>query len=131
MNAVNAGIYSALSGGTALIALLGGTAIYHHNAPEKKPLPYVVFNKQGGGPENSHPDDARDYVYFVRGYASTAKAAGDIDEAVSSLLHRKSISITGWTTFWLARELEIESVEQTPANVNIYSAGALYRIRIV
>ena len=131
MNEINAGIYSTLSGGTALITALGGTAIYHHVAPEAKPLPYVVFNKQAGGPDNTHPDDARDYVYFVRGYASTAKAAGEIDAAVSALLHRKSINVTGWRNFWLAREVDIENAETDQTGDNVYSAGALYRIRIV
>lgn len=131
MNAVNAGIYTTLSGGTALITLLGGTAIYHHVAPENKALPYVVFNKQGGGPENTHPDDARDYVYFIRGYATSAKDAGSIDEAVSAMIHNQKITVTGWNTFWLAREMDIESVETTAAGNMIYSAGALYRIRIV
>lgn len=131
MNAINAALMTTLGGGTALVSLLGGTAIYHHQTPDNKPLPYVVFNKQGGGPENTHPDDARDYVYFVRGYATTAKAAGEIDEAVSALLHKKSIAPSGYSNFWLARETDIDSVETTTAGVNVYSAGALYRIRIV
>ncbi len=138
MNAINAALLSTLGGGTALISLLGGTAIFQHMAPQRAPntnepypLPYVVFNKQGGGPENTHADDARDYVYFIRGYATTAKAAGDIDEAVSALLHRKSIAPSGYSNFWLARETDIDSVETTTAGVTVYSAGALYRIRIV
>ena len=131
MNELNAAIYSTLGAGTALTGLLGGTAIFHLQAPEGHTLPYVVFSKQAGGPENSHPDDARDYVYFIRAYASTAKAAGDIDAAVSALLHRKALTVTGWNNFWLAREGEYETVETTPGGVNVYTAGANYRIRIV
>jgi len=131
MNELSAAIYSTLTGGTALTTLLGGSAVYHHKAPDNAPLPYVVFNKQGGGPENSHPDDARDYVYFIRGYAASAKAAGDIDAAVSALLHRKGMTVTGWNCFWLARETDLESEETTPAGVSVYMAGAIYRIRIV
>lgn len=131
MNAVNAGIYTKLAGGTALIALLGGTSIYQGQAPEAKPLPYVVFSKQGGGPENTHADDARDLLYFVRGYATTGQAAGAIDDAISALLHKKSISATGWTNFWLARETDYESVETSPTGQLVFTAGGIYRIRIV
>ena len=131
MNVIASGIYSALSAGTALTTALGGTAIYHHQAPEGKALPYVVFNKQGGGPDNSHADDARDYVYFVRGYATTAKAAGEIDDAVSALLHRKSITVSGRNNFWLARETDLETVDTTAAGNLVFMAGAVYRIRIV
>ena len=131
MNAVNYGINSALTGGTALITLLGGTCIYQGQAPESKPLPYVVFSKQGGGPENTHADDARDLLYFVRGYATTGQAAGAIDDAVSALLHRKSITVSGWRNFWLARETDYESTETTVTGEIVFTAGGIYRIRIV
>ena len=131
MNAINYGLNSALAGGTALISLLGGTAIYHGQAPESASLPYVVFSQQGGGPENTHADDARDLLYFVRGYATTGKAAGDIDDAISALLHRKSITVSGWRNFWLARETDYEFVETTATGGLIFTAGGIYRIRIV
>ena len=44
MNVINVAIQSALSGGTALITALGGTAIYHLEAPPLHPLPYVVYS---------------------------------------------------------------------------------------
>ena len=131
MNALAQAIFSTLAGGTALTSLLGGTAIYQSQAPDGTPLPYCVYSKQAGGPENIDPSDRRDLYYFVRGYATSAKQAGEIDEAVDNLLHRHNIGVTGYTVIWCARETDLESVENPPNNAPVYMAGALYRIRIV
>ena len=48
-NALNTGIYSTLSGGTALTTALGGTAIYYQQAPDEAALPYVVWELPGRG----------------------------------------------------------------------------------
>jgi hypothetical protein len=131
MNAVAAGLYTTLSGGTALTSLLGGTAVYQQQAPDGAALPYVVFSKAAGGPENSDPHDRRDLTYFVRAYAVSAKSAGAIDAAVEALLHRRNLSVTGRKTLWCARSADLETVETQPNGVPVYMAGGMYRIRIV
>lgn len=131
MNAIAAALYSTLTSGTALTALLAGTtAVYNGQAPDDAALPYVVFSKQGGGPENIDPSDRRNLIYFVRGYALTAKAAGDIDTQVDTLLHKKNLSVSGKTVIWTARETDLEMVENPPDDVPVYMAGGLYRIRL-
>lgn len=130
-NALNAGIYSKLSGGTALTALLAsGSAIYYQQAPDYAALPYVVFNQQGGGPDNRTDHDTRSLVYYVRGYAGTPAVAGSVDAQLSALLHRAALTVTGWTNFWLAREEDLATVQVLPNNDRIYSAGATYRVRL-
>ena len=132
MNEVNQAIYSKLTAGTALTALLAGTAsIYNMQPPDNTSMPYVIFNLQGGGDENMTPIRAKSLVYFIRGYSKTsAAAAGSIDAQVDALLHGNSISATGWTNFWLAREADFEQTENLPNGEKAYMSGGFYRVRL-
>ncbi len=130
-NALNASIYSTLTGGTGLTSLLSGTgAVYYQNAPAGGTLPYVVFSLQAGGPLNYTTSDMRDEIYYVRAYANSAALAGSIDKQVCDLLHHKTLTVSGYSNYWTARETDIAIVEQTPANEQIYAAGGMYRIRL-
>lgn len=129
-NALNAAIYSRLSGGTALINLLGGTAIYYDLAPEKASLPFVVFSHQGGGPENTNPSDMRSQLVFVRAYSRISTQAGSIDAACSTLLHGKALSVSGYTNYWTVRETDITLYESPPDGNHVYCCGALYRVNL-
>ena len=129
-NALNTGILSTLSGGTALIGALGGTAIYYQQAPDGAALPYVVWNYQGGGDENITQSRMKNLLVYVRGYAASPALAGTIDAYCDALLHNKTISVTGWSNFWTAREEDISLVENLPDNTRIYSEGGIYRIRL-
>ena len=79
ISALNASIYSKLSGGTALVSALGGTCIYHGIAPEGAALPYVVWSYVAGGHENMTPNESVNPVVYVRAYATTAKQAATLD----------------------------------------------------
>ena len=129
-NLIASGLYSKLSGGTALITLLGGTAIYRDLAPKDIAYPYVVFRPLAGGPDNMTPSDSRTLIYSVIAYAHDKGQAGSIDASVSSLLHRQAITVTGYTNYWLARETEINLVEQPPDAEIVFASGAQYRIRL-
>ena len=129
-NALNTGIYTTLSGGTALIGALGGTAIYYQQAPDEAALPYVVWNYQGGGDDNITPSRMKSLLVYVRGYAADSALAGTIDAYCDALLHGKKIPVTGWNNFWTAREEDIAIVENPPDAARIYSAGGIYRVRI-
>ncbi len=127
MNELNAAIFSALSSGTALVGALGGTAIYHMQAPEGAALPYVVYSWQGGGRTNEVPN-LTNRVEFVRAYAANAAQAGTIDAYCKALLDNKTLTVTGWTNIWTVREDDYESVE-TPVNgVPVYAIGGMYRV---
>lgn len=130
MNEINAAIFSQLSGGTALTTALGGTAIYHAQAPDKAPLPYVVYSWQGGGLTNDNPHDDSETLRFVRAYAASAKTAGEIDALVQARLHKAALSITGYTLVFCWREDDYETVETMASGVKVYTAGGIYRIRI-
>ena len=128
--ALNTGLYSTLSGGTALTTLLGGTAVYYLHAPEGASLPYVVWNYQGGGDENQTPSRMKNLLLFIRGYAATPSLAGSIDTQVDALLHGQTLTVSGWTNFWTNREEDLALVEYEPTGENIYMAGGMYRVRL-
>ena len=127
MNALNAGIYTALSSGTALTALLGGTSIYHLQAPDDAALPYVVYSWQGGGRVGFVPN-LTDQLEFIRAYGTTAYQAGTIDGAITALLDGVAISVTGWTVAMLHRQDDFESVETLPSGDKTYAMGGIYRV---
>ena len=131
MKAVDVGLYSKLTGDTALVALLSaGTPVFNMEAPPSTDMPYVVFFSAGGGPDNITPSDLRSMVYGVKGIASTLTAAANIDARIDTLLHNNSITVSGYTNIWLARETEVQLVEDAPDGNPIYHYGAYYRIRI-
>ena len=132
LNALNTAIYTKLTGGTALTALLsGGTAgIYYLQAKDQTSFPYVVWNLMAGAPNNDYPHDSRDEIVFVRGYATTPALAGTIDAQISTLLHRGTLAVTGYTNWWLARENEISLIENAPDGTKVFMSGAQYRIKL-
>lgn len=129
INALNAAIYSKLSGGTALISALGGTAIYHGVAPEGKALPYVIWSYVAGGHENMTPHESVNAVIYVRAYSTTAKNAATIDGLVAELMETE-LTVTGWNNYWLAREESIVLPEIDEAGKTTWSCGAYYRVRL-
>lgn len=130
MNALSTALYSKLSAGTALTALLAGTAsIYDTQAPNGASLPFIVFNVQGGGDRNSEDHRVKDLVIQVRAYTSTSMANADaIDNQIDALLHNGSISVSGWTQLWLRRETDLKFSEVQPNTNTVWSSGALYRV---
>jgi hypothetical protein len=129
MNELDSAIFSKLSAGTALISSLGGTAIFHLEAPKDYPYPYVIYSWQAGGPI-TEVAEVTSVVEFVRAYANNAAQAGTIDALCSTLLNNQTLSVTGWTNVHLMREQDFESVE-TPINEQpIFAVGGLYRIML-
>lgn len=130
LGAMGTAIYSKLSNGTALTTAMGGTAIYIDQAPDNASLPYVIFNLVAGGPDNITPRDMRSSLWDVKAFASTRGSANVLDGLCSSLLHGGSVTVSGYTTFWLVRESDFSLVENLPNGGKIYMAGGDYRIRI-
>lgn len=128
--AMGTAIFSKLAAGTALTAALGGTAIYVDQAPDDASLPYVVFSHTAGGPDNLTPRDMRTHLWFVRAYSDNRASVNIYDGLIGDLLHKGSLSVSGWTTFWLVREEDFSLIENLPNHTNVFMAGANYRVRI-
>src|SRR5512146_2371581 len=129
-NAIAAGLFSALSAGTALVTSLGSAKIYRTQAPDNAQFPYVVFSLYAGGPLNISPSDIRELVYFVRAYGWSQAQVGTIDGQITALLHHKAVTVSGYTNLFTNREQDLENVENQPSGQPIYMAGGLYRISV-
>jgi hypothetical protein len=130
-NALNAAIYSKLSGSASLVAALGGTAVYFQQAPEGAPLPFVVWSYQAGGDENATPRRTVNQIILMRSFSGTASQAGSIDGIIDGLLHGHTLTVSGWSNnFWLMREQEINLVENLPSTLPVFVTSALYRVRL-
>lgn len=128
--AMGTALYSRLAGGTALTTALGGTAIYGDQAPDNATPPYVVFSHQSGVVEVDTADDGRDDIWFVRVYADTRAGANHIDGLLSDLLHRQTLTVSGWSVYWLVRELQLSLLDNLPNGERRFMAGGNYRIRL-
>ena len=107
----------------------GATGVYNRIAPQGAALPYVIFQWQGGGDENDHPKRSRNLVYTVKALAATVTAAETIDAACDALLHDGSLTISGYSLFWLRREGDVAYGEVNDAGVTVFHSGGMYRIR--
>lgn len=123
-------IFSKLSGSASLLTALGGTAIYKNQAPDNKPLPYVIWNWQSAVDQNMTPSRMWNTIVNVRCFAATPSQAGTIDAIVDGLFTGTAFSVSGWTNFWTARELYFDNTIIEPNSQKTEVVGGLYRIRI-
>ena len=130
LNEMGSALHTALAGGTALVAELGGTAIWEGLAPQGTSLPYVVYFHSGGGDDNDSPRRARSPLWTVKAVAETQQKAKDIDDEVDALLHLGSLSLTSWNHYWIAREADVRYTEPGPGGAVYWHYGGQYRVRI-
>lgn len=135
-NALNAALYSKLSG-TALSSLLsGGTAspaVFFEQAPDNYAMPYVVWLYPSELDENLIQHRMKNVV--VRAYAVAAgpAQAGTIDSTIDGLLNGGTLSFgtaTGWTQIWLYRENGYQLITTNEAGVRYYTSGGDYRVEL-
>jgi hypothetical protein len=133
-NAIDAALYTKLSGGTALTNLLGGTAVYQYLAPEGVDPPYVIYQRMSQVPINVLAGVAvENAVYMVKGVTAQSGTvagvvnAGSIAGAIDTLLQDQALTISGYTHLHLRRESSIDYVE-TDNSVRYSHRGATYRV---
>lgn len=128
--AMGSAIYSLLAAGTALTNKLGGTAIYNTLAPQGVATPYVVFFLSGGTDDEDSPRRARTLLYTVKAVSTVGPLqAGEIEAEVDTLLHRGTLTITGWGNYWMARASDFAYSEMAGGTAHWHTGGQ-YRIRI-
>ena len=132
MNVFKQALYTKLTGGTALVAKLAGTAsVYDMVPPSGATFPYVVFGYSGGGYENITPVRYKNFLYFVKAVSKTSsKNAGEIDAEIDALLHDTTLTVTGWTNFSIAREDDLDYTEFDREGRSIWHVGGVYRVRL-
>lgn len=129
---VTQAIYAKLTGTLAITDLLASTtSVYSVMAADEAEFNYVVYGLQGGTPETDSAITAESALWFIRAYSNTTPAdAGEIIEEIDGVLHLKPLTVAGWNNFWIARELNLEGVENTQAGEKIWMRGGFYRIRL-
>lgn len=127
---MDSAVFSKLSGSTALVNALGGTAIYKNQAPDNPAMPYVVWSWQSAVDENLTPSRMWNTILNIRCYAASASQAGSVDGIIDGLFTGAAFAVTGWTNFWTARELEFDNTINEPNGARTEVVGGLYRIRI-
>jgi hypothetical protein len=131
LNLVSIALYSKFTGDTTLKGLVASnTSFYAIKAPKDAAYPFVVWSLLYGGPENITPSDLQDHLYFIRAYATSALVAGNIHAQIVSLLHKQTLSVTGFTNIWSALEEEYEGEEILLTGNTVYMRGGGYRFRL-
>lgn len=122
------GIQSKLAAGTVLAGLT--TRIYNKQAPDSCALPFVIYSQQAGGPMNINPSELSENIIFVRAWGDTDASARGVFDAVDNLLDKATLTVTGFTNIWCARESDLDAVEDQPNGTKRYMYGGLYRIQV-
>ena len=129
--AIRQALYQRLNVSSVTMMLSSGSAsLVHGQGPDSASYPLCVFNKQSGRPDlrGFGGNDARNQLWLVKGVvrATSASVAEDIDKAVNDRLHNATLTITGGTTLYLAREGDINYPEVI-GDQTYWHVGALYR----
>ena len=132
MNEIDVTLYSTLTGGAALTALLSGTAaVYPMQAPQGASYPYIVFNQMAGGNLGITQNKRREYLYQVQIYTKASLAAAwAIDAQVDALLDGKTLSVAGWTNSRTERGTDLPITETLANGETVYSVRTFYTIRL-
>lgn len=96
--AIEDGIYDKIAAGAG--TALYGTRIYIAQAPSAATLPYVIFQRVGGGEENMTPTRSIDVLYQVECWASTMSDARTGAGYIETALHQSPITASGYTVMW-------------------------------
>lgn len=134
---VRRALYGAMSGDGTLNGMLGTAApgytraIYHDQAPEGAPYPFVVFSKSSGVPTEAFHDPSafENDVWLIKAVdqSTSADQAESIADRLKTLLSDQTLTISGATLLYLRRQSDVEYPE-TVEGVLYRHCGALWRL---
>jgi hypothetical protein len=137
--AIRQALYQKLNTASVTSLLAEGSASLHHYTAKKGSLyPFIIFHKQTGTPVRRMGGNAfDDHLWLVKAVAGpdanstvpSSSAAEDIAKAFDDLLDFGTLTVTGGTTLFLARDSDIDYVETTD-DKQYRHHGALYRLRL-
>lgn len=125
-------IRSRMANDDTLTGMATGSRIYDRVAPPGTALPYIIFQLQGGGPDNLVPRELLDMSVVIKvvttGYATTT--AEDIMARIDTLFDDHALSVTGYTAFWCKREApDLDYTEEEAGRIYRHIGGS-FRIRL-
>ena len=128
IGALDTGLYAKLNISNITNLAVGG--IWAMVAKKDTPLPYVVFQWQGGGEQNLTPSRIRNVVYTVKAVAYAKSSATAIDTQIDAALHDQTLSVSGWTNWATTREDDVQYAEVAEDGRVVWHIGAVYRFRL-
>ena len=129
INVLEKAIRDRMVAGTALVALLAGSAsVFNLVAAADEDYDFVVFDCDYTT-DNLRHTRGENVVLTVRSCSATGLAkAGSIDMAVDDLFHEKPLTVTGWSDFWCARRRGFNLHELRPGGGSTWVAVAEYDV---
>lgn len=141
MSAISEKVRKAIFAKTNVGAVVGAsklTAIYSDKAHEGATFPYGVFNRQGSEPVEYAfnttqilESDLWQFRVYADEDSSTTKEPQELAEdllAVWISTLGNSLTLTGNTVVWCARDNDLPNTDTQQANRWVYGRGALVRI---
>ena len=122
-------LYTELKANTALTALIGGAfapRIFALQAPDKSPLPYLVFHLISGSIPSKTPRADADYLYQIDVWATSASEANSIQIVIANAIDGAGLTVTGWDNYHTKLRSIITDVENEGAK-QFYRCGGDYQ----
>lgn len=128
---VGAAIRALLIADSSVTTLVGTSPpkVFPHQAPawvdNLGGLPYILYYSAGGGLMNLQNRNSLNLLFRVESRADkddSTSARGrtmTLHQAVFGALHKQSLTLTGWTNYWLMCSSHMEFLEQ-PKDGNQY-----------
>lgn len=124
---LDAAVRAKLVGASGVTALVG-QKVYNLQAPAGGTLPYLIFYQASGIIPNLQPRDTLDYVFRVDCWSASGSGAIGLSGAVYDALHEQTLTLSGWTNYWMVCEQE-QSLIQDVSGVQYYRRVWDVRIR--
>lgn len=112
---IGAALFSKLTSDSGVLAI-ANNRVYAMQAPASTPMPYLVFDIVSGGIPNIVPKDTLNYLMTVHSWSNVHLVAVNLHLAVYTALHEQSLTVSGWSPYWLVCEREQRFVENYTAN---------------
>ena len=100
-------MYAKLLANAGITAIVGsgvGARIYSPQAPAGATLDYIIFYAGSEIVPNTQPRDDLNAVFRVDSWAATKARAVTLSGAVFSALHKETLTIAGWSNYWMVCE---------------------------
>lgn len=132
--AIRQALYEKLNTASVTSTLAAGSASLRHAvAPSGDAFPFVIFNKQSGVPVKRFGGNAFDnqiWLVKVVDRNESSSRAEDTAQAIDDLLDFGTLTITGGTALFVARESDVDFVE-TDGDKQYRHHGANYRLAVM
>jgi len=129
--AIEDGAYNLLAASTALVAALGGTAIYIRDVPAGIVPPYIVLDTIRAQDLNLCPHRMGESLLSAQAITTDgAAAANTLDGLCDTALHNSDPSITGWTSLHCWRQRHLAYREIAADGREYFHAEGEYYLRV-